>query len=1420
MKKKKIMSGTALALAGVLAMQSVDWSMLNVLADDTTNVDESLAYFVDCGDYDVSTLSEGDSFGMYNRVTDQAYGADAVTGKKWGIVDTVSSPLTNGTANSAAITNAAYTDWSWPFETDATIKDGSDKTLTNRYTKNQFESGIDRHLDYDFEVPNGTYTVEVCFVDPWSVSSNPSVALEGTMAMENVIAQVPTKAVVEVTDGTLNMNVTSDNLCINLAYIKIYFGDTTAVEDTDKDEESGEEYIGGLSYYDLSQVDVTDAYLENAEAKDIEYLLSLDSDKLLAGFRETAGLDMKGATRYDGWENSLIGSHTMGHYLTAMAQAVATLSDSDSRKAQVEEKLEYIISSLAECQEAYGNGYIFGATLLDKSNVELQFDNVEQGKANITTQAWVPWYTMHKILSGVIDVYKYTGNEEALEVAKNLGTWVYNRTSKWTSATQTKVLSIEYGGMNDCLYELYAVTGDETYAIAAHMFDEDSLFKAVNTGAANVLNNKHANTTIPKFIGALNRYITTNGKTIGGEVVDATAYLEYAENFFAMVTERHTYITGDNSEWEHFGADNILDAERTNCNCETCNAYNMMKFAKALYLVTGNTEYLDYYETAFYNTILSSQNPETGMTTYFQPMASGYFKVYGTEFDSFWCCTGSGMENFTKLGNAIYYYNDNMVVVSQYLSSVLSDADKNLKITQTADIPSSDEVTFTVNTLDGSAAIDSKVAFRLPEWLASDATVAVNGTVVEATIESGYAIVDGLKNGDVVKVTLPMEIKAYNLPDGESVYAFKYGPVVLSAKLGTENMTSTTTGVSVKIPAAKLIGEEYISDGSETVSVISGTVAEFMENINDNLVKTEGKLEWTLENTDANLVFVPHYSQHSERYGIYFNYISNTGAFNATKYIRDKASERFAEALQDTVQPGYGQYENDALHSMKDEGSVGYTDDGTGRYATAGGSFTYTMTVADGEDNVLEATFKKADNGKSIQISVGNTVVYNTTLAYEGDDEYYTVRIPVSKDIVAKEAYTKTYDDNGTSASAKVVDVKIESADSNASASVCNYLYMTTAYSTDTSLTLSASAGKLTTDGNVMELTVGSDVTSVDLTAKLATEYGYIRVNGTVARTETPYTVDLSRNNFVTLTYTVYAEDHETTETYTVNIKKDVDLSARTDVDKTLTYFVNCGDYDVTTLSEGDLFGTNNGVTDQAYGMDPVTGYSWGIVDTISNPLKNGTVTNNAEMTNAVFTDNTWPFETNTAVTDASDKTATNRYTKNQFENGIARNLNYDFELENGTYTVALYFTDPWGCSKNPIVSAEGDVVIESADVNKEVTTVVEVVDGKLSLNITSPDSTLCLNLAYIKISQPDGVIVEEPTTTPEDETTTVSQDETTAAGEEATTDKSGSNSTVDGDVKTGDSANVMIYVVMLLAALAVMVQFGVTNIRKQKSRK
>ncbi len=580
----------------------------------------------------------------------------------------------------------------------------------------------------------------------------------------------------------------------------------------------------------ISDVKLLDNYELNAFNLEISYLKSLNADKLLKGFCDIAGIESD-ATKYGGWEDSNIQGHTMGHYLTALSQAYATCKDE-----QLKSIIDHIVAVLAKCQNAQ-TGYLSAIP-------ESHYIQLESGD---TSGTWVPWYTMHKVLSGLIKCYEHTCNLQALDVASKLGDWVYSRTSQWSAQTQQTVLNIEYGGMNDCLYQLYSHTKSDKHLSSAHSFDELSLFDSLYNGE-DVLDGKHANTTIPKIMGALQRFIVLDKKE--------EYYLTVAKNFWQIVVNNHTYITGGNSEWEHFGEPLILDAERTNCNCETCNTYNMLKLTRELYKLTGDVKYADYYENTLINAILSSQNPTTGMTTYFQPMATGFFKVYSSATNHFWCCTGSGMENFTKLGDSVYYKNSDEFYITRYTSSKVNWAEKGLTLTQNADLP---DVTITVN---GNAY--AHINLRIPDWCNSVPDVSVNGDKNQIDIDNGHIRISRQwQDNDVIKITLPMQVVAQRLPDNKNAVAFKYGPWVLSANLGNKDMNTSTTGVNVTIP----LEDETVDD---VIKVEDCSVEQWLENINNYLVKRDNSLEFTLKGTNRELTFSPHFMQHQNRYGLYF----------------------------------------------------------------------------------------------------------------------------------------------------------------------------------------------------------------------------------------------------------------------------------------------------------------------------------------------------------------------------------------------------------------------------------------------------------------------------------------------------------------------------------------------------------------------
>ena len=1003
--------------------------------------------------------------------------------------------------------------------------------------------------------------------------------------------------------------------------------------------------ITGLSDYNMTDVEMKDDYLINGTELMADYLKDFDIDKLASGFRRTAGLSATSDT-YGGWETSLIAGHAVGHYMSSVAQGFNNTGDEGLLKMSND-----LIDALYEAQikedttingQAVKKGYLFATTDKWKSggsvvSGEVQFDNVENNRTNITTQAWVPWYTMHKILAGLVDTYKLTGNEKALEMADALGTWVYNRVGGYSSSMQTRVLNIEYGGMNDALYELYKITGDPNHAKAAHMFDETSLFDSIYRGE-DVLANKHANTTIPKIVGAINR-VRTIDETNGQLEIDAPDsardreyYLTVVKNFWEMVVNDHSYVTGGVGQDEHFRAAHTENTYRDNVNCETCAAYNMLKISRELYKITGEKKYKDYYEGTFLNSIVSSQNPETGMTMYFQPMATGYFKVYSSRWDDFWCCTGSGMDNFTKLTDSIYYKKDNAIVVNQYISSVLTDNDNGIKLTQNSELPDGETAKFTIELLDSvpaESAIDgweleaektiyngslstigkvtnnsgeaksvsvyaavyksngelssvdkidlmventqsesfwlkprtrlsdeikvflwddmkpltdavivngkpdvfrnAAIVLRIPEWSASAPAIKVNDEEIEYTQSAGYAAIErDWESGDTIEITMPMEMRAYGLADSDTATAFKYGPTVLSVGIPSTDFAEQSHGMAVSKPRNKANVNEYVIIDSDY-----GTREEWLENLNENMVKTDGKFEFTLQNTDQALVFTPHYRRYDERYGIYWYVSGMTEEEQQAQILADKQAGRDENVIIDSIEPSHDQQENG--HGYKQDNSIGVEGTGTMpnyREIAAGGYVDYQMVVNKEVKNYLTVTYHSSDAGRKMSIYAGETKLADVTAS--GKDETICYEIPQE---IVETASPSTAD---TIAGKDALHIIFKADCGTDAPKLCGTVQIVTEYGTDPSLeSLTFDVGELSPafapDVTDYTLTVPVDTASVSLKATPAEKYGLVYVNGILINDAVAKTVTVSDTP---VKITVYAEDHETSMTYTITFVK------------------------------------------------------------------------------------------------------------------------------------------------------------------------------------------------------------------------------------------------------------------------------------------
>lgn len=560
------------------------------------------------------------------------------------------------------------------------------------------------------------------------------------------------------------------------------------------------------------EVRLTDHHVENSFCLERRYLLSLRPDRLLAPFRETAGL-AGSASPYGGWERLEIRGHTMGHWLSAMAQAWSYTGEE-----LFLERIREAIVGLASCQRQ--DGFLFGSP-------EALFDRVERGE-----EAWVPWYTMHKILAGLLAVAELTPCDEAETLLRKLADYCCHRVLSWSEPMCWQVLKVEYGGMSDVLYCLFARWREPRLAKAAHRFDEERLCDSLARGE-DVLEDLHANTTIPKVLGFARRYAVLGGTE--------ERYLQAAECFWEMVVGQHSYVTLGNSEWEHFGPAGVLDAERTEYNCETCNVYNMLKLSQLLFCLTGKKRYADFDAWAYVNSILASQNHSNGMTTYFQPMASGYFKVYSRPEDDFWCCTGTGMENFTKPWAGLAFSDGETLFLNRLLACEIET--EGLSLSLSADWLHSDELELRVKSCPKGRIIK----LRVPDW-----TQTPESLPVPFHYEKGYLVFAGESLlGKSMRVSYPKGLRRHGLPDNPRVYAYSFGPFVLSGAYPGGKLRTGKTGVNVTVATREGSVRDRLID---PVFLPGGEACSFRVRSADG---------WES-------VFRPHFLKNTERYGLYY----------------------------------------------------------------------------------------------------------------------------------------------------------------------------------------------------------------------------------------------------------------------------------------------------------------------------------------------------------------------------------------------------------------------------------------------------------------------------------------------------------------------------------------------------------------------
>jgi DUF1680 family protein len=514
---------------------------------------------------------------------------------------------------------------------------------------------------------------------------------------------------------------------------------------------------GSLEPFPLGSVRLAPGIFREQEETNARYLDSLTIDRLLHSFRVTAGISSS-VTPYKGWEDpacELRGHFAGGHFLSAVA-----LASAGSGNAVLKARGDELVSGLAACQKKIGTRY------LSAYPTDL-FEHLAQGKS-----VWAPFYTYHKIMAGLLDTYTLTGNTDALQIAEGMAQWAQEFFWGISADQRQRMLRTEYGGMNEVLANLAAVTKKDRYLDAAHLFEQPGFLDPL-AGRRDELQGLHANTHVPKIIGAARMY----------EVTGDRRYREIAEYFLSEVLTARNYVIGNTSQDEHWKSPaGHLEGTLVWTNAECCVAYNLMKLQRHVFSWTGDARWMDAYERALFNCRLGTQNAQ-GLKQYFFPLAAGYWRAFGSPEESFWCCTGTGAEEFAKFTDTIYSRRGSDIFVNQFIASTLDWKDESLVVQQVTQFPREQG---TMLKIKSSRPALRTIPARIPGWSTEEAQVKINGRPLEAMANPGsyLAIRRIWQDGDIINVRLRMELRHEPLPGDDTVAAALYGPLVLAADLG------------------------------------------------------------------------------------------------------------------------------------------------------------------------------------------------------------------------------------------------------------------------------------------------------------------------------------------------------------------------------------------------------------------------------------------------------------------------------------------------------------------------------------------------------------------------------------------------------------------------------------------------------------
>lgn len=664
----------------------------------------------------------------------------------------------------------------------------------------------------------------------------------------------------------------------------------------------------------LSDVELTDSYFKKAMDLHKEYLLSLEVDRLIPHVRRMVGLQGKGQN-YGGWEYH--GGCSYGHYLSGCAMMYASTGD----KAFLD-KINYMLDELKECQQKTDDGWFITGKDNKEGFLQMLQGNVSLGNPDETKQPWNfnrngnSWYGIHKVLAGLKDAYVYAGCTQAKDILLPLADFVAHIALNSNRDLFQSTLSVEQGGMNEVMADIYSITGDKKYLETAERFNHINVIYPTANGE-DVLFGRHANDQIPKFVGVAREY----------EFSSNDIYYKAARNFWDMVINDHTVAIGGNGCCERFGIPGEESKRLDFTSAETCNTYNMLKLTRQLFMLDGNYKYLDYYEHALYNHILASQDPDMpGCVTYYTSLLPGSFKQYSTPFDSFWCCVGTGMENHAKYAESIYFKDGQDLLVNLYIPSHLNWKEKGMQVTMDTRFPESDTISIRI---DKKGNYTGSLLFRYPGWVNGEATVLLNGKPanVEAHKGSYIRLLTPVETGDNITLVFGRSLHIDYAKDEPYFGSIMYGPLVLAGGLGKENMPEDRVGDNrtcrESVPA-------------KNIPMLVGSLADL-----DSWIQCSSQrpLRFSVKNggDQSAVELIPYFQMHHQRYTVYWKI-----------YSPDQFAYR-TRSLTDVVK--IGDDKDEKLHKLQGKNDSIYWHDffwaknTQYRMAKDGGWFSYTLRI-------------------------------------------------------------------------------------------------------------------------------------------------------------------------------------------------------------------------------------------------------------------------------------------------------------------------------------------------------------------------------------------------------------------------------------------------------------------------------------------